>query len=91
MYIPTTSGYSPQQVNFDLFRIHFIIHVKPEQNSEKTQLCLILQPINEFDFFNNHHQIDAKNNVNQFANQVSSPNPQTPSSIPDIILTGLKD
>jgi len=46
------------------------------------------QPINEFvDFFNNQQQIDMKNNMNQFPNQVSSTNPQTPSSIPDIILT----
>jgi len=47
------------------------------------------QPINEFvDFFNNQQQIDAKNSINQFSNQqISSPNPQTPSSIPDIILT----
>merc|ERR1712109_341939 len=45
-------------------------------------------PINEFvDFFNNQQQIDMKNNMNQFPNQVSSTNPQTPSSIPDIILT----
>jgi len=42
------------------------------------------QPINEFvDFFNNQQQIDMKNNMNQFSNT----NPQTPSSIPDIILT----
>jgi hypothetical protein len=41
-------------------------------------------PINEFvDFFNNQQQIDMKNNMNQFSNT----NPQTPSSIPDIILT----
>lgn len=41
------------------------------------------QPINEFvDFFNNQQQVDMKNNMNQF-----STNPQTPSSIPDIILT----
>ena len=46
---------------------------------------LFLQPINEFvDFFNNQQQIDMKNNMNQFSNT----NPQTPSSIPDIILTG---
>ena len=52
-----------------------------------------LQPINEFvDFFNNQQQIDAKNSINQFSNQqISSPNPQTPSSIPDIILTGNKE
>ena len=46
---------------------------------------IFLQPINEFvDFFNNQQQIDMKNNMNQFSNT----NPQTPSSIPDIILTG---
>ena len=28
-----------------------------------------------------------KNNMNQFSNPISSTNPQTPSSIPDIILT----
>jgi hypothetical protein len=48
-------------------------------------LSFFLQPINEFvDFFNNQQQIDMKNNMNQFSNT----NPQTPSSIPDIILTG---
>jgi len=46
------------------------------------------QPINEFvDFFNNQQQIDMKNNMNQFSNT----NPQTPSSIPDIILTDFTD
>ena len=31
--------------------------------------------------------MDMKNNMNQFSNPISSTNPQTPSSIPDIILT----
>jgi len=44
--------------------------------------------INEFvEFFNNQQQMDMKNNMNQFSNPISSTNPQTPSSIPDIILT----
>ena len=41
-----------------------------------------LQPINEFvEFINNQQQLDSKNNYPET-------NPQTPSSIPEIILTG---
>ena len=43
-----------------------------------------LQPINEFvEFINNQQQLDSKNNYHET-------NPQTPSSIPEIILTGGK-
>jgi len=43
------------------------------------------QPINEFvEFINNQQQLDSKNNYHET-------NPQTPSSIPEIILTGADD
>jgi len=42
-------------------------------------------PINEFvEFINNQQQLDSKNNYHET-------NPQTPSSIPEIILTGADD
>ena len=38
-------------------------------------------------FLNSKQQMDMKNHMNQFSNPISSTTPQTPSSIPDIILT----